>query len=415
MNPLLPRSFWYRADFAATAIYIFALAEAQGFLFKVTAAPALLYFLGRIAMHYRLVLRELLGHPLVWLMPVIALVSVLWSASPATTLRAAIQLAILAAIAFYIARRLALPHVVAAVFIGLSWIVLEHLPAALAAMPDPGIGIYVYKNFLVSRFDPFILIAIAYAVLSRGPLWLRGAAAVAALMGLIEIWAAQATTSLVTVLGAICVIFAARVVRMRAEGATIVFGAGIAAAAVLGAYLINEMLVSPVTLFFEAVGKDSTLTGRTQLWAFAQSYIAERPWLGFGYSAFWDTEGAFYINRVSFAREGRHLYFHSYYYEMAVQLGVPLTLLGYGLFFSVLGMSIYALFKRPDPVTAFFAAYMLYLTPQSLVENHFYIPFGLQQTLIWIAATAIVSYAHNGWAAMARLEPPPAPLQKGRQ
>jgi exopolysaccharide production protein ExoQ len=40
-------------------------------------------------------------------------------------------------------------------------------------------------------------------------------------------------------------------------------------------------------LLFELIGKDPTLTGRTELWAYVLTDIAEKPWLGWGYSAFW--------------------------------------------------------------------------------------------------------------------------------
>lgn len=35
------------------------------------------------------------------------------------------------------------------------------------------------------------------------------------------------------------------------------------------------------------LGRDPTLTGRTGLWAAVLEMIRERPWLGYGYSAFW--------------------------------------------------------------------------------------------------------------------------------
>jgi O-antigen ligase len=37
----------------------------------------------------------------------------------------------------------------------------------------------------------------------------------------------------------------------------------------------------------ELLGKDPTLTGRTDLWAYVIADIAQKPWLGWGYSAFW--------------------------------------------------------------------------------------------------------------------------------
>jgi exopolysaccharide production protein ExoQ len=39
------------------------------------------------------------------------------------------------------------------------------------------------------------------------------------------------------------------------------------------------------------LGKDATLTGRTVLWSTVVERIEERPLLGYGYGAFWNTKG----------------------------------------------------------------------------------------------------------------------------
>ncbi len=50
-------------------------------------------------------------------------------------------------------------------------------------------------------------------------------------------------------------------------------------------------LVALATIFpdslLELMGKDPTLTGRTELWAYVLADIAQKPLLGWGYSAFW--------------------------------------------------------------------------------------------------------------------------------
>ena len=40
--------------------------------------------------------------------------------------------------------------------------------------------------------------------------------------------------------------------------------------------------------FFHAIGKDPTLTGRTQIWAAVLGQVAQRPLTGFGFAAFWN-------------------------------------------------------------------------------------------------------------------------------
>jgi exopolysaccharide production protein ExoQ len=60
-----------------------------------------------------------------------------------------------------------------------------------------------------------------------------------------------------------------------------------------GIFLLT--LLAPLVLLFaldpslvlESVGKDPTLTGRTELWDIVWTYIYQRPMLGWGYAAFW--------------------------------------------------------------------------------------------------------------------------------
>ena len=36
-----------------------------------------------------------------------------------------------------------------------------------------------------------------------------------------------------------------------------------------------------------ALGRSATLTGRTRIWQMSLDNIAQRPWLGYGFGAFW--------------------------------------------------------------------------------------------------------------------------------
>ena len=51
--------------------------------------------------------------------------------------------------------------------------------------------------------------------------------------------------------------------------------------------VIGLCFVIAPDFFFGLVGKDSSLTGRTPIWAAIMRQVALRPWEGFGYGAFW--------------------------------------------------------------------------------------------------------------------------------
>ena len=69
-------------------------------------------------------------------------------------------------------------------------------------------------------------------------------------------------------------------------------GPAIAVAAVFLAVTAGAAVVGVLTLApgiaFNALGKDATLTGRTQIWASLFRRIAEQPLTGYGYAAFWE-------------------------------------------------------------------------------------------------------------------------------
>ncbi len=77
---------------------------------------------------------------------------------------------------------------------------------------------------------------------------------------------------------------------------------------------------------------DATLTGRDELWAFARGRIAERPWLGYGYGAFWDVgpindplaklEPGTWLADVEVGTINQA---HNGYLELCLHLGVPAT------------------------------------------------------------------------------------------
>ena len=75
-------------------------------------------------------------------------------------------------------------------------------------------------------------------------------------------------------------------------------------------------------LLFDLVGKDATFTGRTEIWALATNSIAERPWTGFGYAAFWQEEyGPSF--QVSSQLEWIVPNAHSTWLEQGLNSGIP--------------------------------------------------------------------------------------------
>jgi O-antigen ligase len=76
-----------------------------------------------------------------------------------------------------------------------------------------------------------------------------------------------------------------------------------------------------------AVDKDPTLTGRTDLWRYSLTDIADRPWLGFGYEAFW-TQSSEPARLIREAQWETAPHAHNGYIDMALYIGI----LGLGVY-----------------------------------------------------------------------------------
>jgi O-antigen ligase len=107
-----------------------------------------------------------------------------------------------------------------------------------------------------------------------------------------------------------------RVFRLRRRGSRALI-AGIAAV-----LLVSGLLSVVVDLDSMAglLGRDATLTGRTNIWALALESAAERPLLGYGYSAFWNV--ATEANWISSTLHWKIPHAHNGFIDLTLQLGL---------------------------------------------------------------------------------------------
>jgi len=220
------------------------------------------------------------------------------------------------------------------------------------------------------------------------------------------VWAAIALLALVADV---------RVIAMaRSAGATLAVAG--AAAALLVLALLSLMpragRIGAIALTFASVGifaaafrdigafvlsvgeqvfdKDPTLTGRTYLWYRAHDLIAQKPWLGRGFYAFWrqgntDAEGLWQYAGI-LGRSGFN--FHNTLVELTVQLGM----IGAAIFVLVGLLGLVGLVRhfvqKPSLVLCFWLAYMLYVIVRAPVEAVGYAPFYFSTCLLFGAAGA---------------------------
>jgi O-antigen ligase len=141
-------------------------------------------------------------------------------------------------------------------------------------------GLWGQKNQLGGYMALGVLVNLIAASIdrTRRAWWLGFAAAACALVLL-----STSATSLLAMLIGVGVFACATIVQRGPVSAV----ALTAVAGAIGVVLACVVLLAP-QLVFSAIGRDATLTGRTDIWAALVDLIQTRPWTGFGYGAFWD-------------------------------------------------------------------------------------------------------------------------------
>jgi exopolysaccharide production protein ExoQ len=121
----------------------------------------------------------------------------------------------------------------------------------------------------------------------------------------------------------------------------------------------------------EASGRSADLTGRTVLWAAVAPAILDRPYLGYGYEAFWrGYEGA--AGEIWAGLGNYYYYSHNGFLEVLLGLGLVglVSLLTALVFYS--GNAFHALQRQgKDAIAAFWPwAFLMYLLLSNLLEGN---------------------------------------------
>ena len=142
-------------------------------------------------------------------------------------------------------------------------------------------GLQEQKNSLgaVSALSSLLLLA----ALLRGNVLARGALVFGIVANLGLLLGAQSTTAMIVfALGAAVLVLPRRLLGRAAFGLPAVTIALLAAVV-----LLPELTQSLLDLGSRSVGKDATLSNRLPIWNILLPHAQQRPWLGYGFDAFW--------------------------------------------------------------------------------------------------------------------------------
>jgi O-antigen ligase len=127
------------------------------------------------------------------------------------------------------------------------------------------------------------------------------------------------------------------------------------------------------------VGRDPTLTGRTDLWMAALASISRHPWLGYGFNTFW--EGMQGGSSSILLSVGWYVKFsHNGFIDLTLDLG----LLGLSTFvggYLVLSKRALQLVRRvPGPISYWFCAFLCLMVIYNLDESSIL----MQNNIFWV-------------------------------
>ena len=252
------------------------------------------------------------------LLPVLGLFSFFWSPYPAAAMRQGVLLLLTPLIIMTLIARVRAADI-------LRCTMIAGMGALLLSVPYIGNlnegGPYGSKNIFAFQMLFVTLLSFASALNSEEPLLLRLIALMLFPIAFVFQYLAESATSLVFAVLGIVAIAAIRFIP-RSLTTSLIFS-GVIFVLLAAAFALSNPQLTLVDDFFNLVGKDATLTGRTAIWNGAASASSEHPWFGVGLEGFWqyDTGLAQTLNENDHKEFGTKLSFHSAFWETRVHLG----------------------------------------------------------------------------------------------
>ncbi|MGI9485155.1 MAG: O-antigen ligase family protein [Geminicoccaceae bacterium] len=284
--------------------------------------------------------KMILGLLAIWpitLLIAFAWLSTFWTVAPEFTSRRCIALTVTTLMGVYLFTRfdfdvlLRFLVTVAAIIViaCIAWVFLVPAYGLHNDASHPGAwrGIFFHKN-RTGRVMVFCL-AIVIAAWINGGISKLALTLLAALI-LLVIAGTTSQTTLLGVLVLVAGLIAIRMVRGKALISALV-------TLVILAVAWHGALIAATSyeLILEALGRDASLTGRTDIWVYALDWAFKRPFTGYGYDAFWNGELS---PGAQYATYWETPHSHNAWIEVFIALGLP------GVFL-MMGMMLVTLFR----------------------------------------------------------------------
>jgi len=352
-----------------------------------------------------------MASPLLTALILLAFVSTAWSIFPDVTFRRSVALFFTMAFGLYLGLRYRLEDAVAVVATGIGVLILLSFVFVLA-LPAIGIdqdvhrgawkGVFFQKNVTGRVIVWFALCVLWLDWVGHGRKWLLRGALLAAFVLLIM---SRSGTGLLTTIMVTVVMLSVRLLRINVRTL-------IPALAVLG-FVGLAVVVAVTTNFKETMymlGRDATLTGRTEIWEFGRTSIENSPLLGYGYAAFWY---GLYGPASYFTTQWNITSIHNGWLEVTLDFGVPglivMMLLMGRMFFGGVVVARYIDFREAPWILAV----SLSLLAISISESVFLERHSINTVIFVLAIVRVALLRRRARLAEQAAPPPGAGLPHG--
>ncbi|MGB7519480.1 MAG: O-antigen ligase [Spirulinaceae cyanobacterium] len=252
----------------------------------------------------------------------LALLSYFWSAAPADTLNFGRALARTTVYGIYLAAcyspkeqmRMTTWALVIASIISLGMCIA--MPSTAISNDGLWKGAFNHKNTMARLMALATLLFVSVSIEAKKQRWLPW---LMVLLGFFLLVQTQGKTSLVMFVFGLCLLPFYYAVKQKYKFRTVLILFGIVAGGAIALWLANNL----EAIIVDGLGKDMTLSGRSELWDAIIYRGMQRPWLGYGFAGFWNNrQEAFSIGvMVSwFGTEGKG-HAHSGFVDLFVQVG----------------------------------------------------------------------------------------------
>jgi len=387
------RNSLYGVAAMTLSVFVFAYSTIFGPI-SILAYYAL--WLPLIFVDYRKVLGSVVLAPWIVAFVAVALLSTFWSDAFSTTARASVQFATHALCALIAVNTLSVRNLTRGIVIGVALVLVYsflfgHYSYDALDGTYSFVGAFSSKNQLglYASLGVYFGLAAVFILGERG-LWRIGCLA-GVLFSAYGMVASQSATSILATAATVLVTYGLRVLlAFRPSHRRVILIVAILAVAALVPVLAGAGFADAVLGIF---GKDSTLTGRTYLWAQGIAAGNQNPLGGTGYYAYWvqgfpEAERLWYEFYIA-TRTGFH--FHNTYIELYVELGfIGLLVMTFFLYRTLFGHLGAMTRDAHNPTAHLMFGLVTMFVIRSFVEIDIITPYTIGAFLMFYAAGLLV-------------------------